>query len=112
MRDFQREGVQPETAHEALRESYRNEDLSKMLGCFIGVKPPPTRKDDMLAALLQLLEGDGLRLIWEKLHPAEQAAAPGGQELAGGAGMKHPFTGRCANWALSCGQANETGTAE
>ena len=46
-----------------------------MVGCLVGVKPPPTRKDDMLAALLQLLEGDRLRLVWEKLHPAEQAAA-------------------------------------
>jgi hypothetical protein len=55
MRDFKREGVQPETADEALRETYRNDELSKLVSSFAGMKPPPTRKDDMLAALVRLL---------------------------------------------------------
>lgn len=73
MRDFKREGVQPGTADEALRETYRNEDLSRLIGSLVGLKPPPTRKDDMLAALVRLVEGDQLLLTWDRLTSEEKS---------------------------------------
>jgi hypothetical protein len=63
MRDYEREGIQPETALEALREMYANPDLTKFVQNFIGPNPP-TRKEDMLAVLVRLLEGEGLGRTW------------------------------------------------
>jgi hypothetical protein len=40
MRSYQREGTQPETALEALRESYANSGLAKLVSSFVGTKPP------------------------------------------------------------------------
>jgi hypothetical protein len=74
MRDYQREGIQPETALEALRETYTNPDLTRFVSSFIGPNPPK-RKEDMLAVLAGLLEGDHLRLAWEKLDPTDKAKA-------------------------------------
>ena len=65
MRHFQREGVQPESALVALRESYTNPDLTQFVRSFIGPYPP-TRKEDMLAVLVPLVEGEGLVRTWEK----------------------------------------------
>jgi hypothetical protein len=75
MRDYQRDGLQPETVSEALRESYRNDDLAKLVSGLVGTKPPPTRKEDMLAALGRLLEGAQLHLAWDRLTSKEQAMA-------------------------------------
>lgn len=65
--------MQPETAYEALRESYRNDDLTKLVSNFVGAKPPPTRKEDMLAALMRLIEGEQLQLTWGQLTSMEKA---------------------------------------
>ncbi|HEX4797501.1 MAG TPA: hypothetical protein VH370_27150 [Humisphaera sp.] len=75
MRYYEHEGVQPETAHEAVRESYNGEELAKLVRTFVGAKPPPTRKEEMAAALARLLERDQLQRIWAKLNPEEQAMA-------------------------------------
>ncbi len=63
MRDYQREGVQPATALEALRDSYNNTDLTQLARHCVGPKPP-TRKDHLLAILMQLLEGENLKSTW------------------------------------------------
>lgn len=73
MRDYEREDVQPETASEALRETYRNDELSKLVSNFVGAKPPPTRKDDMLAALTRVIEGEQLQVVWARLTSRERA---------------------------------------
>lgn len=75
MRSYEREGTQPETAYEALRESYANSDLTMLVSGLVGVKPPPTRKDDMLVALMRFVERDQLPLTWAKLTALEQEVA-------------------------------------
>lgn len=67
--------MQPQTALEALRESYRNEELTKLVNQFVGVKPPPTRKEELLALLVRTVEGDEFELTWDRLSAREKAMA-------------------------------------
>jgi len=73
MRYYEHEGVQPETALEAIQETYNSTELAKLFKTYIGTKPPPTRKGDLAMALAKLVEGDQLRVTWDTLSSREKA---------------------------------------
>jgi hypothetical protein len=71
MRLFKREGVEPTTAEEAIRESYRSPELQQLFVSLIGGKAP-TRKEEITAALLKLLDGDRFEVSLGKLTARER----------------------------------------
>jgi hypothetical protein len=71
MRLFKREGVQPLTANEAIKETYRGPELQQLFVSLIGGKPP-SRRDDAAAALLKLLDHDRLEASVGKLSDRER----------------------------------------
>src|SRR5208282_4328250 len=53
--------------------AHNNEHLTPMVRDFCSGKPP-TRKEEMVAQLLSLLEGDGLKAACAKLNELQQVA--------------------------------------
>src|SRR6185437_7323503 len=73
MNYLREDDVQWPTALAALN-SYDNRRLTQLSRAFVG-KKPPTRKDDMVAGLMRLLDPDHLPELWKMLTPLEQSAA-------------------------------------
>jgi hypothetical protein len=94
MRDYEHEGVQPETALEAIQETYDANRLTTLFKAYIGTKPPPTRKAELAIALAKLVEGDQLRLTWESLSPREKAMSAQTAWSDGGLFDKAKFNAR------------------
>jgi hypothetical protein len=72
MRYFEHEGVRPETAVEAIAETYTSTELGGLYRKYIGTKPP-TRKGELALAMARFVEGDRLRATWDMLSAREKA---------------------------------------